>query len=108
MYGRRSAKIRTLWLRWRWLSGMSMTRVGVIILSIAASAATLPYTALADPAALPRGQDRTSPYMRVFGVTQPPYGFVEFCQRMPGVQTGAAGGTALFGEPRAIERTARH
>lgn len=26
-------------------------------------------------------QDRTAPWMRVFGVTQPPFGFVEFCQR---------------------------
>jgi hypothetical protein len=33
--------------------------------------------------ALPREQDRSSPYMRVFGVTQPPYGYVEFCKRMP-------------------------
>jgi predicted transglutaminase-like cysteine proteinase len=28
-------------------------------------------------------QDRASPYLRVFGVTQPPYGFVDFCQRTP-------------------------
>ena len=28
-------------------------------------------------------QDRTQPYMRVFGVTAPPYAFVEFCGRMP-------------------------
>jgi predicted transglutaminase-like cysteine proteinase len=28
-------------------------------------------------------QDRTQPYMRVFGVTAPPYAFVEFCNRMP-------------------------
>jgi predicted transglutaminase-like cysteine proteinase len=41
-----------------------------------------------DPATPPvltlqREQDRSSPYMRVFGVTQPPYGYVEFCKRMP-------------------------
>jgi predicted transglutaminase-like cysteine proteinase len=29
-------------------------------------------------------QDRSSPYLRVFGVTQPPYGFVEFCNREAG------------------------
>ena len=23
------------------------------------------------------------PYMRVFGVSQPPYGFVQFCERVP-------------------------
>jgi predicted transglutaminase-like cysteine proteinase len=28
-------------------------------------------------------QDRAAPWMRVFGVTQPPYGVVEFCQREP-------------------------
>lgn len=60
-----------------------MTRVGVILLSLAAAAVVLPSVALAEPIALPRGQDRASPYMRVFGVTQPPYGFVEFCQRTP-------------------------
>ena len=36
--------------------------------------------AMADPAPL-RGQDGAQPYMRVFGVTQPPYGFVQFCAR---------------------------
>jgi len=62
---------------------MSMTRVGVLFLSIAVHAALVPFSARAEPIGPPRGQDRTSPYMRVFGVTQPPYGFVEFCQRMP-------------------------
>lgn len=38
--------------------------------------------ALANPSA-PRGQDYASPFMRVFGPTQPPYGFVSFCDRMP-------------------------
>src|SRR5262245_47260995 len=62
---------------------MSMTRVFVLFLSIAVHAAFVPFSARAEPIGPPRGQDRTSPYMRVFGVTQPPYGFVEFCQRMP-------------------------
>jgi predicted transglutaminase-like cysteine proteinase len=39
--------------------------------------------ALANPAAAPRGQDYASPFVRVFGLTQPPYGFVHFCERMP-------------------------
>jgi predicted transglutaminase-like cysteine proteinase len=30
-----------------------------------------------------RGQDHVSPFMRVFGLTQPPYGFVNFCERVP-------------------------
>jgi predicted transglutaminase-like cysteine proteinase len=62
---------------------MSMTRVGVTLLAIAASMASWSSAAFAEPMGLPRGQDRASPYMRVFGVTQPPYGFVEFCQRTP-------------------------
>lgn len=39
--------------------------------------------AVANPAPAPRGQDYASPFMRVFGPTQPPYGFVSFCDRVP-------------------------
>lgn len=39
--------------------------------------------ALANPASATRGQDYASPFMRVFGPTQPPYGFVSFCDRVP-------------------------
>ena len=46
-------------------------------------ALALPVTASADPAPTGRQNDRTSPYMRVFGVSQPPYGFVKFCDRDP-------------------------
>jgi predicted transglutaminase-like cysteine proteinase len=47
--------------------------VCALLVSAAASANSLP----------PRGQDYASPYMRVFGLAQPPYGFVNFCERMP-------------------------
>ena len=60
-----------------------MRLVSVIGLAAIAAAAALPTAGLADPASLPRGQERTSPYMRVFAVTQAPYGFVQFCSRMP-------------------------
>jgi predicted transglutaminase-like cysteine proteinase len=60
-----------------------MRRVRVTILAAIVSASALASTALADPASLPKDQDRSSPYMRVFGVTQPPYGFVQFCERVP-------------------------
>jgi predicted transglutaminase-like cysteine proteinase len=60
-----------------------MRLVGVIVLAAMGAAAVLPTAVMADPASLPRGQERASPYMRVFGVTQPPYGFVQFCARMP-------------------------
>jgi predicted transglutaminase-like cysteine proteinase len=39
--------------------------------------------ASANPVSLPRGQDYASPFMRVFGLAQPPYGFVSFCERTP-------------------------
>ncbi len=60
-----------------------MRPVGVIVLAAIAAAAALPTAAIADPATPPRAQERNSPYMRVFGVTQAPYGFVQFCARMP-------------------------
>jgi predicted transglutaminase-like cysteine proteinase len=60
-----------------------MRRIGVIVLAAIAAAGVLPAAGLADPAGLPRSQERASPYMRVFAVTQAPYGFVQFCARMP-------------------------
>ncbi|HJZ42623.1 MAG TPA: transglutaminase-like cysteine peptidase [Hyphomicrobiaceae bacterium] len=60
-----------------------MKILGVIVVAGLAGVLTGP-VALADPAAPVRDQDRASPYMRVFGVTQPPYGFVQFCERVPG------------------------
>src|SRR5215467_6694039 len=60
-----------------------MRRVGVILLAALTGGSLLGSAAWANPAAFPREQDRSSPYMRVFGVTQPPYGYVEFCKRMP-------------------------
>jgi predicted transglutaminase-like cysteine proteinase len=57
--------------------------VRVIILAAIAGLPALAGAAMANPASPPRTQDRVSPYMRVFGVTQPPYGFVQFCERMP-------------------------
>jgi predicted transglutaminase-like cysteine proteinase len=53
-----------------------------MILAAITAAPVLVQQAAADPAALPREQDRASPYMRVFAVTQPPYGFVQFCERV--------------------------
>ncbi len=37
--------------------------------------------AAAEPSNPSASQERGSPYLRVFGVTQPPYGFVDFCNR---------------------------
>jgi len=60
-----------------------MRFVGVIILASVAGTALSP-ASMANPDGVPRDLDRAAPYMRVYGVAQPPYGFVEFCQRMPG------------------------
>jgi len=57
-----------------------MKRLRVIVAAGLAGMLSAP-AALADPAPV-RDQDRATPYMRVFGVTQPPYGFVQFCERV--------------------------
>jgi predicted transglutaminase-like cysteine proteinase len=57
-----------------------MKRLRVIV--AAGLAGMLSAPALADPVPV-RDLDRATPYMRVFGVTQPPYGFVQFCERAP-------------------------
>lgn len=62
-----------------------MRRVSVIVGAVLAAGLALATTgpASADPFAPQRELDRASPYMRVFGVAQPPFGFVQFCERMP-------------------------
>ncbi len=60
-----------------------MRLVGVLVIAAVAGAATLSSPAMANPDTFTRELDRASPYMRVYGVAQPPYGFVEFCRRMP-------------------------
>lgn len=60
-----------------------MKPVSVIVLAAVLGAMALPGVADANPLSPFREQDRALPYMRVFGVTQPPYGFVDFCERMP-------------------------
>jgi predicted transglutaminase-like cysteine proteinase len=47
------------------------------------AALSLPTAAWADPSTAWRQHDRATPYMRVFGVSQAPYGFVQFCERTP-------------------------
>jgi predicted transglutaminase-like cysteine proteinase len=42
----------------------------------------LPLAAHADPVRAP-GQDQTSAFMRIYGATLPPFGFVKFCERTP-------------------------
>ncbi len=58
------------------MSSVVKTALCAMILMFAAPAK-------ADPAKSFRGQDRASSYMRVYGPTLPPYGFVRFCELNP-------------------------
>jgi predicted transglutaminase-like cysteine proteinase len=58
-------------------------RPSVLILASLMGALGVTGAALANPTAASRGQDYASPFMRVFGLAQPPYGFVRLCERMP-------------------------
>jgi predicted transglutaminase-like cysteine proteinase len=60
-----------------------MFRLPVIVASaFAALVLVLPSVAVGDVVSVPsKTQDATSLYMRVFGVTSAPYGFVQFCDR---------------------------
>jgi predicted transglutaminase-like cysteine proteinase len=60
-----------------------MTVARVTIWAGLLAALAMPLPASADPAPAGRLGERVSPYMRVFGVSQPPYGFVKFCDRDP-------------------------
>ena len=68
---------------WRRVGDEVSMKPSVGFLAGLAAALALSATALADPATVPRGQDYASPFMRVFGLSQPPYGFVQFCERVP-------------------------
>lgn len=50
--------------------------------AILLAAVVLPSGVGANPVS-PRQAERASPYMRVYGVSHPPYGFVQFCERQP-------------------------
>ena len=60
-----------------------MKTVSVLIRSGILGLMALPTAALADPEHAPRNNDRASAYMRVYGVAQPPYGYENFCNRVP-------------------------
>jgi len=60
-----------------------MKRSAIVVAAGVAGLLLLSGVALANSASVLRGQDYASPFMRVFGLTQPPYGFVGFCERTP-------------------------
>lgn len=73
-----------------------------------------PAQALGDPARF-NGHDRTSPFMRIYGPTLPPFGFVKFCEREPdecrqgALEEGRFEVTpARFQELNEINRTINH
>jgi predicted transglutaminase-like cysteine proteinase len=55
---------------------------GRTILVVCLAGLLAPAAAQAD-ASRPTGQDRVSPFMRIYGPTLPPFGFVKFCARQP-------------------------
>lgn len=55
----------------------------VVLLSVLFALAAGVPAVHAEPANPSASQERGSPYLRVFGVTQPPYGAVDFCNREP-------------------------
>ena len=70
-----SCGVRVMLLQYRRLVALFLPAI------LAALAGAAP--AMADPILPNKSQDRASLYMRVFGVTSPPYGFVQFCDRDP-------------------------
>jgi predicted transglutaminase-like cysteine proteinase len=89
-------------------------KASVVIAAGSAGLLLLSAAALANPV-VPQGQDYASPFMRVFGLAQPPYGFVNFCERMP--QECAQGpqedqrffaSPARFAELEAVNREVNH
>ena len=63
--------------------GPSMWHLSRKLIALAIATLVVAVPASADQVAQSRGQDRQAIYMRVFGVTNPPYAFVEFCERDP-------------------------
>ena len=63
-----------------WKSGL-LAAASVVVEMVAPAMAADKTTAV--PQTLNQAQDHASPYMRVFGVTPPPYGHVDLCQRDP-------------------------
>ena len=53
------------------------------IIVVVCLAGLLAPTSVRADALRPVGQDRLSPFMRIYGPTLPPFGFVKFCERQP-------------------------
>ncbi|HWB44156.1 MAG TPA: transglutaminase-like cysteine peptidase [Hyphomicrobiaceae bacterium] len=59
-----------------------MRTQGILAAACIAGALMAGAGAQADPANPHRERERASPFLHVYGVAQPPYGFVQFCERM--------------------------
>lgn len=62
---------------------MSKASSILVVVAGALSGAVFAGPAAADAVRQARGTDSTSAFMRVYGTTLPPYGFVRFCERHP-------------------------
>ena len=91
-----------------------------VVLAVLAVTASTPAAAIDQPghpsgAPLNQSQDATSPYLRVFGVTPPPYGHVDFCNRDPHEcrdgtpeETRRSGKAAALAELDRVNRQVNH
>lgn len=63
---------------------MKRSRVSILVLALlAAGAVALPVAISTPGAANPLSQRGQQAFMRVYGIAQPPYGYVQFCERTP-------------------------
>jgi len=76
-----------------------------IVALICVASVAVPAFAAADPAPSPKdaAQSRTQPFMRVFGPSLPPYGYVRFCSAFPGeCQRGPLEDVRMTGAPERL------
>ena len=59
-----------------------MLRVLTIAVGLLATLPAVVASVVAEPA-ITRKASQPAPYMRVFGSALPPFGFVDFCERVP-------------------------
>lgn len=76
-------------------------------LALAAAMAAAPLAPSGADAARPGAADRSSPFLRVYGPTRPPFGFLRFCQGFPAdCAKGALETTRILATPERLAELA--
>ncbi len=73
-----------------------------VAMASAVLGAVLGSGAVAEPIAAHKAFEARSPFMRVFGSSQPPYGFVRFCEQNPAACRGAGPSLRLTATPERL------